>query len=316
METIMPIVGNYLLPVSLWAIMLTMGMSLVPDDFRKIAANSRAFVVGTASMIFLVPLVGTAISLAFAPTPALAVGFILLATCPGGMLSNLLTDLAKGNLALSVSISLFVSVIYIFTLPFITLFALQLVLGNGTTVAIPFLSSLTHILGITVFPIAVGMVIRHIWPAFANSAGGGLKTVATVMLTVIFGLVVIDEFDTLRSSFGTVLAMVVGMNVANFLIAVGVSRLSKLKPADRISVAIEHLIRQEATAVYVAVSLLGRSDMSLPMIINTFVGMAACVTFVGWLKRRRSRESVVAAALAAVESIAVPTAGGMPDCGR
>lgn len=299
MAAIMPVVGSILLPASLWAIMFTMGLSLVPDDFRKLAANSRGFVVGSASMLFLVPAVGSAIAVAFAPTPALVMGFILLATCPGGMLSNLLTDLAKGNLALSVSISLFVSVVYIFALPFVASFALEAVMGSGSAVTIPLASSLTHILTITVFPIMVGMLVRRFLPAFALGMGGRIKTVATVTLTIIFGLVVIDEFETLRSSFGLVLAMVVGMNIANFLIAITVSRLARLPRADGVSVAIEHLIRQEATAVYVAVTLLGRNDMSLPMIINTFVGMAACVTFVAFLKRRRAVDQAMAGAAVA-----------------
>lgn len=293
MAWIMPIVGSFLLPACLWTIMFTMGLSLVSDDFRKIIANSRGFIVGTGSMMFIVPIVGTAIALTFAPTPALAMGFILLATCPGGMLSNLLTDLAKGNLALSVSMSLFVSVVYIFALPFIATFALERVMGEGTAITVPLTSTLTHILTITVFPIAVGMIVRRFRPAFALGAGNRIKMVATIALTVIFGLVVIDEMDTLRAAFGIVLAMVIGMNTCNFLIAIGLSKLARLPRADTVSVAIEHLIRQEATAVYVAVTLLGRNDMSLPMIINTFVGMVACVAFVAFLKRRRASEATV-----------------------
>lgn len=287
-EAIMPVVGNYLLPLSLWTIMFTMGLSLVLTDFRHIVENSRAFLIGVGSMLLLVPLVGTGIALAFAPTPALTVGFILLATCPGGMLSNLLTDLAKGNLALSVSMSLFVSIVYIFTLPFISWFAVTLVLGDGADIAIPFRSSVTHILAITVFPIATGMAVRHFLTEFALWAAGRIKTVATTALTIIFGLVIVDEADTLRQSLGIVLAMVVGMNAANFLIATAASRVGDIPKGDRIAIVMEHLIRQEATAVYVAVSLLGRTDMSLPMIVNTFVGMAASVAIVGRLRRQRA----------------------------
>ena len=294
MAWIMPIVGSFLLPASLWTIMFTMGLSLVPDDFRKIVANSRGFFVGVGSIMFIAPLVGISIAVLFGPTPALVMGFILLATCPGGMLSNLLTDLAKGNLALSVSMSLFVSVVYIFALPFIATLALERVMGEGTAISVPLASTLSHILTITVLPILVGMGVRRFASRFALGAGGRIKTAATILLTVIFGLVVVDEFDTLRASFGVVLAMVVGMNVANFLVALGLSKLARLSREDTVSVAIEHLIRQEATAVYVAVTLLGRNDMSLPMIINTFVGMAACVAFVAYLKRRRLAESLAA----------------------
>lgn len=292
MATLMNFVEQYLLPLSLWSVMFTMGLSLVVDDFRKIAANSRAFLVGTGSMLFLVPLVGTALALLFAPTPALVVGFILLATCPGGLLSNLLTDLAKGDLALSVSMSLFVSIVYIFTLPFIAYFALQAVLGDSQVVQIPLLSSILHIMAITVVPITAGMIVRAWLPRLAHAAGPWIKNASTLALVFVFGLVIWDQLDTLRASFGRVLAMVIAMNVINFGLAVAISRLSRLSPRERISVAIEHLIRQEATAVYVAVSLLGRNDMSLPMIVNTFVGMAFCVVFV-WVVKRQQRAAVL-----------------------
>jgi BASS family bile acid:Na+ symporter len=285
MNAIMPIVGSYLLPFSLWTIMFTMGLSLVPSDFRQIVTNSRAFALGVGSMLLVVPAIGVAIAWGAAPTPALTVGFILLATCPGGLLSNLLTNLARGNLALSVSMSLFVSVVYIFTLPFIAWITVRSVLGANAPIAIPFWSSFSHIVMITLVPVTMGMAIRRFWPVPSLRYGGGLKSAATTLLTVIFGLVVIDQFETLRASFGIVLGMVVVMNVANLLIALLVSRAGRLERPERIAIVMEHLIRQEATAIYVAVTLLGRNDMSLPMIVNTFVGMALSVSFLFVLRR-------------------------------
>jgi BASS family bile acid:Na+ symporter len=284
-NAIMPIVGSYLLPFSLWTIMFTMGLSLVPSDFRQIVTNSRAFALGVGSMLLVVPAIGVAIAWGAAPTPALTVGFILLATCPGGLLSNLLTNLARGNLALSVSMSLFVSVVYIFTLPFISWITVRSVLGANAPIAIPFWSSFSHIVMITLVPVAMGMAIRRFWPVPSLRYGGRLKSAATTLLTVIFGLVVIDQFETLRASFGIVLGMVVVMNVANLLIALLVSRAGRLDRPERIAIVMEHLIRQEATAIYVAVTLLGRNDMSLPMIVNTFVGMALSVSFLFVLRR-------------------------------
>lgn len=302
MDVIMPIVGSYLLPFSLWTIMFTMGLSLEPGDFRHIVENSRAFVLGTGSMLLLVPIVGTGIALLWAPTPALTVGFILLATCPGGLLSNLLTNLAKGNLALSVSMSLFVSVVYIFTVPIVSWAAIWWVLGNDAEIAIPFVSSFTHIVGITVVPVSLGMIFRRFFADVAIRYGGHLKTAATTLLTIIFGLVVIAELPTLRQSFGIVLAMVVGMNAINLLIALAVSHAGRLARPERVAIVMEHLIRQEATAIYVAVTLLGRTDMSLPMVINTFVGMALSVSFLAWLRRRN--ESQEAGATQAAEKAA------------
>ena len=95
----MSVLEDLLLPASLWGIMFAMGLSLTVDDFRRVFVNRRALLAGMASILIVAPIVGTTIAVLFAPTPALTVGFVLLATTPGGMLSNLMTDLAKGDRA-------------------------------------------------------------------------------------------------------------------------------------------------------------------------------------------------------------------------
>jgi bile acid:Na+ symporter, BASS family len=285
---IMDVAGRYLLPASLWAVMLAMGMGLSVADFRGILSNRRAFVVGVGSMLVLVPASGIALGTAFAPTPVLAVGLILLATTPSGILSNLLTDIAGGEVALSISISLLLSVVYVFTLPFIAHFALQYTLGEAQSIAIPLGDSMGHILTITLIPVLLGMSLRAFRARLAAAAAPIIKRAATTLLVVLFGMIIVQQIDTLRSAFGPLLAIVLAMNVVNAVIAQIVASLAKVRHAERIAISVEHLIRQEATAIYVAVSLLHRNDMSLPMILNTFVGMALCVTFVSMMRRRRA----------------------------
>jgi bile acid:Na+ symporter, BASS family len=283
---IMDVAGRYLLPASLWAVMLAMGLGLRVADFRGILSNRRAFLVGVGSMLVLVPACGIALGMAFAPTPVLAVGLILLATTPSGILSNLLTDIAGGEVALSISISLLLSVVYVFTLPFIAHFALKYTLGQSASIAIPLADSMGHILTITLIPVLLGMFARAYRPRMAAAAAPVIKRAATTLLVVLFGMIIVQQIDTLRSAFGPLLAIVLAMNVVNAVIAQVVASLAKVRRAERIAISVEHLIRQEATAIYVAVSLLHRNDMSLPMIINTFVGMAFCVTFVSMMRRR------------------------------
>ncbi|MDK2759859.1 MAG: bile acid:sodium symporter family protein [Sphingopyxis sp.] len=282
---------GYLLPVALWLVMFSMGVGLLPRDFARIFESSRAFILGTGSMILLVPAVGTALALAFGPTPALTVGLILLATCPGGILSNLLTNLARGNVALSVSMSLFVSVIYIFTVPFTSSLALRIVYGESQALAIPMMDAVQGIMMVTVVPIAVGMICRLIVPTFALRVEPTIKTVSTIVLVLVFAMIVAQQWDVLRSSAGVILAIVVAMNVVNVGIALLVSRLGGLDRGERIAVVMEHIVRQEGTAIFVAVNLLGRSDMSLPMIVNTVLGMVIGIPAVAWLRTRFEREN-------------------------
>jgi bile acid:Na+ symporter, BASS family len=295
MQTLMTLADGYLLPGSLWLVMFTIGMGLKPRDFASILSGRRAFILGLISMLVVVPCCGTLLGILFAPTPALMVGFILLATTPGGILSNLISDIAKGDVALSVSLTLALSTIYVFTLPFIARFALRVAFGHLQPIDIPFGSSLTHIVTVTLLPIVCGMIAARLAPRWCASFGPPIKTATTVALVIIFLMITAQQWPVLRASFGRLLAIVVGMNLMAVTVAVTISRIGRLTRPETISVAVEHMIRQEGTAIFVAVTLLHRNDMSLPMIINTFIGMALCMIFFAVTGYHRSAAGTVAA---------------------
>jgi BASS family bile acid:Na+ symporter len=294
MQTLMALADGYLLPGSLWLVMFTIGLSLRVGDFASVLSGRRAYFLGLLSMLVVVPLCGTLLGVLFAPTPELMVGFILLATTPGGILSNLITDIAKGDVALSVSLTLTLSTIYIFTLPFIAHFALLLAFHQTQPIDIPFGSSLSHILMVTLLPISCGMIAARLAPRWCALLGPPVKKVATTALVIIFLMITVQQWAVLRASFGTLLAIVVAMNVTAITVAVAISKIGRLTRAETTAIAVEHMIRQEGTAIFVAVTLLHRHDMSLPMIINTFIGMALCMTFFAITRRHRPANGIVA----------------------
>ena len=282
----MEIIDNYLLPGSLWLIMFSMGLSLTMDDFRRIAANRRALFVGIGSMLIVPPLIGLAMVLLFAPTPALAVGFILLATCPGGMLSNLMTDLAKGDLALSLSLSILVSMIYIVIIPFYAHFALLHFMGVEEQVNVPLVEFVWKIFSITLIPASLGLIARTFKPDFAIRIKKSVKLAGTSILVVAFGFILYDQIPVLREHFGSLFGITFGMNVFNLVVALALCTLFSLVPQERVAIGIEHMIRQEGTAIYIAVTIVGSREMALPMIMNTPVALFLCIAFV--LLSRRS----------------------------
>lgn len=289
----MDLVGDILLPGSLWFIMFSMGLSLTLQDFRRVAVNRRGLIIGGSSMLVAVPLLGAVIALLFAPTPALAVGFVLLATCPGGMLSNLMTDIAKGDLALSLSLSIGVSFVYIFIISFYTYAATSYFLGLDAIIEVPFLGFMGKIFSITLLPVSLGVIVRRYRPALAIAGKPYVKWIATTVLVIAFLSILVDQLDTLKAAFGPLLFMVVLMNVLALSWAFGYCRVGKLKHNETVAVCIEHLIRQEGTAIYIAVSILGSKEMSLPMIINTPVALVICIAFVVAMRSRQAATNPV-----------------------
>jgi len=279
MQTMMAIADGFLLPCVLWLVMFTIGTGLKVGDFATILSGRRAFIIGLLSMLVIVPLCGCTLAVLFAPTPALMVGLILLATTPGGILSNLITDIAKGDVALSVSLTLAISTIYVFTLPFIAHFALVFAFQKSQAIDIPFTSSIVSIMMVTLIPICCGMFAARLWPRWCVVFGKPIKAVSTTTLVIVFGMIVVQQWPVLRSSFGKLMAIVVAMNLIAIAVALTICKVGRLNRRETIAIAVEHMIRQESTAIFVAVTLLHRHDMSMPMIINTFIGMALCMTF-------------------------------------
>ncbi|MET0248022.1 MAG: bile acid:sodium symporter [Sphingomonas sp.] len=282
---LMSFLGNWVLPGSLVAIMASMGLSLTANDFRQVFRNKRALIFGVCSMLIVPPLIGITLALTVAPTPALAVGFVLLATTPGGMLSNLFTDMAKGDLALSMSMTLLLSMIYILVIPFYAHFALLHFMGLEADVKVPLASFFWDIFSITVLPAAVGFTIRALRPGFALAFKKYLKNIATIVLFSAFGVILFDQVPVLRENLGALFWITVALNLIMVCVVMTIVRFAGFTRRENIAIGIEHLMRQEGTAIFIAVSIVGNNEMSLPMIMNTPVALCFVLLFVTIARR-------------------------------
>lgn len=296
-ESLMALLGNWLLPGSLVAIMVSMGLSLTADDFRQVFRNRRALVFGVCSMLIIPPLIGLGLAVTVAPTAALAVGFVLLATTPGGMLSNLFTDMAKGDLALSMSMTLILSMIYIFVVPFYAHFALLHFMGMEADVQVPLASFFWDIFSITVLPASVGFAVRAWKPDFAIWIKRYLKNAATLVLFSSFGVILYDQIPVLRENLGALFWITVSLNLIMLLVVMTIVRFAGFTRRENVAIGIEHLMRQEGTAIFIAVSIVGNNEMSLPMIMNTPVALCFVLLFVAVARRVGRTEQTVSSTI-------------------
>ncbi|MGB7409740.1 bile acid:sodium symporter family protein [Sphingopyxis granuli] len=296
-DDLMSLLGNWLLPGSLVAIMVSMGLSLTADDFRQVFRNKRALIFGVCSMLVVPPLIGLTLALTVVPTAALAVGFVLLATTPGGMLSNLFTDMAKGDLALSMSMTLILSMIYIFVVPFYAHFALLHFMGLEADVQVPLASFFWDIFSITVLPATVGFAIRAWRPDFAIWFKRYLKNAATIVLFSSFGVILYDQVPVLRENLGALFWITVALNLTMVVVVMTIVRFAGFSRRENVAIGIEHLMRQEGTAIFIAVSIVGNNEMSLPMIMNTPVALCFVLLFVAIARRTGRPEQGVPATI-------------------
>ena len=260
-----------LLPLALAIVMLGMGLSLVPEDFKRITRYPKAVAVGTLCQVLLLPLIGALITLVVPMQPAIAVGLIVLAVCPGGPSSNLVTYLAKGDVALSVTLTAVSSIITVFTIPLFTNLALQYFLGKSAAIALPIGSTMLQIFLITLLPTAIGMVIRHQFPNTARRLEKQMSRFAVGLLALIIVLLLVREGSKLPGFLVQVGIGVVLLNLLAILAGFLAGKLFRLSLAQQICIAIEVGIQNGTLAITITAGLLNNTDMAVPAAVYSLL---------------------------------------------
>lgn len=252
------------LPIALFIIMIGIGMTLTVRDFRQVAVYPKGMVVGTVAQILVMPLVAFALASLLAVPPAIAVGLVIIAACPGGTTSNLFVLLARGNIALSIVLTVSASLITILTLPMFTNLALDFYMGTQEAVVLPVGKTVGMLIGIVLFPVAIGMLVRTRNPAMAKKAEGVVSIFGGVVLAVlIVGLIygVRDQIWDLLKQAGPATFL---LNIAGITLGLLVGRGAGLTQRESLAVAVELGIKNGTIALMVTLTLLESSAMSIP----------------------------------------------------
>jgi len=273
-------VSQAALPAGLMFIMFTLGIGLTLADFRRVFAHPRAFLVGTLCHFVLLPLVGFAVVKAFGVSGGLAVGFMIVAACPTGTTSNLLTYFARGDVALALSFTAFAGLVSIVTVPLIVSFAISYFMGGEQGVSFPAGATMGQIFVVMGVPVIVGMAVRAKWPAFAGSWQGRLGVVSAVVFVAIVLAGITRNFALFQQHTATLAPMVFAINLAMLAAGYGLSRLAKVPRDQAITVAIESSVQNAALAIVIGATLLKNEEMMLPGAIYGVLMYVTGVAFV------------------------------------
>ncbi len=263
--TVAEITSKVFLPLSLAIIMLGMGMSLIPADFTRIIKYPKAILIGLTNQFIFLPIIGFSLAIAFSLSPAMAVGLMILATSPGGPTSNLITQVCKGNIALSVTLTAITSIVSILTIPFILSYVLEY-FGNGTnvTIKLPIIDTIIKIMGITVIPILIGMLIRRFKPNFARRMKKPMRIASTVIFILVFIAVIAANFNIVGKAMKEVGLVTLLLNILTLGLGYLTARLFKLNLKSVISITVESGIQNGALAFVIATSILNNVEMGIP----------------------------------------------------
>lgn len=257
------ILTSVLLPLALFIIMLGMGLSLVLGDFKRVFQHPKAAAIGLTNQLIMLPLIGYFFATYAGLPPELAVGLMILAACPGGVTSNLISHLSKGDTALSISLTAISSIVSIVTIPLIINFAINHFMGDTQIVKPPTKEIVLSIVAITLLPVSIGMFIRSKREALALGMDKPVKIFSAVFLLLIIVAAVIKEKQVLIDHFGAVWMATLGLNVATMLVGFLSAKLLRLSLPQSITISIESGIQNGTLALVIVTTFLENSLMSI-----------------------------------------------------
>ncbi|GAB4211199.1 MAG: bile acid:sodium symporter family protein [Synechococcales cyanobacterium] len=260
-----------LLPLALAIVMLGMGLGLVPEDFRRITRDPKAVAIGVICQMLALPLIGLVVTTVVPLQPELAVGLMVLALCPGGPSSNLMTYLAKGDVALSVTLTAVNSLLTVLTIPVATQWALNHFLQQSATITLPIGQTMAQILIIMVLPIIIGMVIRQRFTERALGLEKYISRLAGGLLALIIILLLVREGSKLP---GFLLQVGMGVLLLNLLamgVGLAVSKGLRLPIPQQVCIAIEVGIQNGTLAIAITAGLLNNAEMAIPAAVYSLL---------------------------------------------
>ena len=259
------IIGQIFLPISLAIIMFGMGLSLVTDDFVRLFAYPKAVLVGLCNQLLFLPLIGFAIIVLFDLNPTMAIGVMILSICPGGPTSNLISQVSRGNIGLSVTLTALASLITVFTIPILLSKAIAYFTGDtDVVIQLPILETMLQILVITVIPISIGMMIRKRRESFALSMEKPMRSASTVLFVIIFLIIIIANKDNLTQAMKEVGLPTLLLNLSTMGLGFVSAKLFGITGKSQISITIESGIQNGTLAFVIATTILNNFEMGLP----------------------------------------------------
>lgn len=270
------------LPLALFIIMVGMGMTLTAGEFRKVAVYPRGMILGSIAQIVLLPLIAFGLVWLLDLPPAIAVGLVVIAACPGGTTSNLFTFVARGNVALSIVLTVVASLVTIISLPLFTNYALGLYMGADEWIRLPVLQTIATLVVIVLIPVAIGMWIRSKAPQLASRAEGPVGLFGMLVLAGLIVALVLQVGDEVGSLLRQAGPAAILLNVAGILLGLLGGRLGGLNHADALTVAVELGVKNGTLGLLVTLTLLESSVMSIPSAVYSLFMFAFGFLLVGY----------------------------------
>ena len=278
-------ITDSLLPIALGIIMLGLGLSLTLADFKRVLVYPRAILVGLVTQTLLLPLICFGLASTTGLTPELAVGLMLLAASPGGATANLYSHLAKGDVALNITLTAVNSLLSLITLPLLVNFSLMHFLGEGQYIP-PQFKKIVEVASIILIPVTLGMFIRSRSQSFAEKMNKPVRIASVVILAGLIVAALLKDRNNVAQYFAQVGVAALLFNIASMLIGYFLPLLFQVTRKQAIAIGMEIGIHNGTLAIFIAFNVLNNPTMSIPPAIYSLIMFFTAGIF-GWFLARK-----------------------------
>lgn len=279
------ILSTLLLPLALGIIMLGLGLSLTIADFVRVVKYPKAVFIGLVCQMIILPGVAWVIATSLNLQPELAVGLMLLAASPGGPTANLFSHLSNGDVALNITLTAINSILTLLTLPLIVGLSLDYFLGESQTIPLPF-SKIISVFAIVIIPVSMGMLVKRYRTDVSNRLEKPVKIASAILLLLVIVAAILKEKAVLVSYFAEVGLATLLFNLFSLAGGYFIPRMLNINKKQSIAIGMEIGIHNGTLAIFLALSVLQNSTMSIPAAIYSILMFFTAGLF-GYLVRKK-----------------------------
>ena len=274
-------------PFALALIMLGLGASLTVNDFTRVFQNPKEFFVGLICQLVVLPIVGYLLIIILKTPIELALGVMLIAAAPGGVTSNVLTKFADGDVALSISLTAFTSLISIVSVPYIVFLSIDLFDINYVNKEVSMLGISLKMFGVVTVPVIIGMTIRKLFSDFIERNMKIIERISILLFSIIFIAIYVEEWDSIIMFLTTAGTVSLILNISMMVIGFFVAKFFTSGVAQQRCISLECGLQNGTLAVFVGTQLFGQNmTYMVPTAAYALIMMATSVIFVIFLRKK------------------------------
>jgi len=274
------------LPISLGIIMIGLGLHLTIADFGRVFKQPKAVLIALFVQMILLPPICFVIAKLFNLPPELGLGLLLLAASPGGITANLFSHLARGDVALNITLTAINSVLVLFTLPFWLFIGMDFFLAAENHIPPPTLKVL-EVAGLVIVPVVIGMCVRYFKPALADLAEKPVRILSVLILVIITTLAIVSEWTLLKKYAPIIGLACLSFNLISLASGYSIARAVKLAKPQATAIAFEIGVHNSTIAMFIGLHVLKMPATAIAPAIYSLIMYVTAALFAYWLLRQQ-----------------------------